>query len=165
MVGHLLVCLWVFTIFVIEHHEPFTWFKMLELEHRPLWAQYMINWYAVLNIVTGAGMGDVFAVTDVERVFFVLAMNGGDIILAIVFGIIEHLVLSHRLDDETENFIQRMVQIEGTMQKFELNSVWKDRIEQFYAYKHKINSSSADLDHNYLERSLPQSLTHKILYF
>ncbi len=89
----------------------------------------MINWYAVLNIVTGAGMGDVFAVTDIERVFFVLAMNGGDIILAIVFGIIEHMVLSHRLDDETENFIQRMVQIEGTMQKFELNSVWKDRIE------------------------------------
>lgn len=109
MVGHLLVCLWVFTIFVIEQHEPFTWFKMLELEHRPLWAKYMINWYAVLNIVTGAGMGDVFAVTDIERVFFVLAMNGGDIILAIVFGIIEHLVLSHRLDDETENFIQRMV--------------------------------------------------------
>ena len=59
--------------------------------------------------MASAGMGDVFAVTDIERVFFVLAMNGGDIILAIVFGIIEHMVLSHRLDDETENFIQRMV--------------------------------------------------------
>ena len=109
MIGHWLVCLWVFTVHVLELNEKFTWFTMLELEHRPIWAVYMINWYAVLNIVTGAGMGDVFAVTDIERVFFILAMNAGDIILAIVFGIIEHMVLSHRLDDEIENFIQKMV--------------------------------------------------------
>lgn len=54
-------------------------------------------------------MGDVFAVTDIERVFYILAMNCGDVVLALVFGIINELVVSSRLDDETENFIRNMV--------------------------------------------------------
>lgn len=58
-----------------------------------------------------------------------------------------------------------MVQIEGTMQRFELNSIWKDRVEQFYAYKHKIKSSAADIDATYLEKSLPESLSKKILFY
>lgn len=51
------------------------------------------------------------------------------------------------------------------MQRFELNSIWKDRVEQFYAYKHKIKSSAADIDATYLEKSLPESLSKKILFY
>ena len=41
------------------------------------------------------------------------------------------------------------------MQKFELNSIWKDKIEQFYAYRHEIETSAVDLGAEQLEKSLP----------
>lgn len=86
-------------------------------------------WYAVINITTGAGVGDIIPTTDVERVFFTFMINSGDVIFALVFGLINNMVLSSRLDDETGNFIDSMVRTERCLAKFEISSTWKDRIE------------------------------------
>lgn len=62
-------------------------------------------------------------------------INSGDVIFALVFGLINNMVLNSRLDDETGNFIDSMVRIERCLAKFEISSTWKDRIEQFYTYQ------------------------------
>jgi hypothetical protein len=38
---------------------------------QPIWAQYIRCWYAIGNIVSSVGSGDVFATTDLERIFFI----------------------------------------------------------------------------------------------
>lgn len=89
----------------------------------------MHNWYAVIDITTGAAGGDIYAVTDLERCFFCFMMNCGDVVFALAFGLINQIVLNSRLDDDTGNFIDSMVKIERCLAKFEISGTWKDRIE------------------------------------
>lgn len=118
-----------------------------------------------MNITTGAGSGDIYAVTDMERVFYCFMMNCGDVMFALAFGLINNIALNSRIDDETGNYINSMVKIERTLAKFEITATWKDRIEQFYTFKHKIERSSVDLSSEELEKYLPQSLVRKVLYY
>jgi hypothetical protein len=85
-------------------------------------------------VTTGAGVGDIVPTTDLERAFFCFMINSGDIIFALVFGLINNMVLSNRMDDDTGNFINSMVRTERCLAKFEISGIWKDRIEQFYTY-------------------------------
>ena len=114
---------------MIEQNDPNSWWQFQKLYKDPLWSVYLHNWYAVIDITTGAAGGDIYAVTDLERVFFCLMMNGGDIVFAFAFGLINQMVLNSRLDDDTGNFINSMVKIERCLAKFEISSTWKDRIE------------------------------------
>ncbi len=55
---------------------------------QPIWAQYMRCWYAIGNIVSSVGSGDVFATTDLERIFFILLIGCADIIFSLAFGLV-----------------------------------------------------------------------------
>lgn len=96
------------------------------MDKTPYWSCYIHNWYAVINITTGAGSGDIYAVTDIERAFFCFMMNCGDVIFALAFGLINQIALNTRLDDETGNFINTMVKIERSLAKFEISGTLKD---------------------------------------
>lgn len=38
--------------------------------------------------MTSVGYGDIFPVTDLERVFFILMITAGDVLFALAFGLI-----------------------------------------------------------------------------
>ena len=88
LVGHWIVCLHVFLILIVEQHDPNNWWLFQKLHTKPYWSNYIHNWYAVINITTGAGIGDIFALTDLERAFYCFMMNCGDVIFALAFGLI-----------------------------------------------------------------------------
>lgn len=88
LVGHWIVCLWTFLILIIEQHDPNSWYFYSNLHKDPLWSVYIHNWWATINITSGAGGGQVFAVTELERLFFLFMLNSGDVIFALAFGLI-----------------------------------------------------------------------------
>lgn len=50
--------------------------------------KYLRSFYLVQNIVTTTGSGDCYACTDLERVFFIGLITGGDILFSLAFGFI-----------------------------------------------------------------------------
>lgn len=48
----------------------------------------MLCFYTVINVVTSVGYGDMYPVTDIERIFFIVVINIGDVLFALAFGII-----------------------------------------------------------------------------
>ena len=48
----------------------------------------MLCYYTVLNVVTSVGYGDMYPVSNLERVFFILMINAGDVLFALAFGLI-----------------------------------------------------------------------------
>lgn len=55
--------------------------------------RYLLCYYAVLNVVTSVGYGDMYPVTDIERLFFILMINAGDVLFALAFGLIAQITM------------------------------------------------------------------------
>lgn len=67
------------------------WFKYRLLGVEPLWVQYLRSYYAVANIVSSVGSGDVFGTTDLERIFLTALMTAADVVFALAFGLIAEI--------------------------------------------------------------------------
>lgn len=70
--------------------------------------KYVRCTYLVYNIVCTVGSGDMFPMTDPERVFFTYMMSFGDVMFALAFGFITMLSLQMSLTDETKMFMEKM---------------------------------------------------------
>ena len=66
----------------------------------------------MLNVVTSVGYGDMYPVTDLERVFLILMINAGDVLFALAFGLIAQITMQKSQNDENEKFVQKMLSIE-----------------------------------------------------
>lgn len=89
---------------------------------------YIHSWYAIANIVSATGSGDIFGTTDLERLFFSFLMTGGDIVFALSIGLLSEMTSSRRADNPYQNFIRNLVLCERIMTESEFNQNWKDRV-------------------------------------
>merc|ERR1719232_1079480 len=89
--GHWMACAWHFLNIVIEDGYETTWATSNGLEKKTIGEKYLLCFYLVLNVATSVGYGDMFPVTDTERVFFCLMINAGDILFALAFGLIAQI--------------------------------------------------------------------------
>ena len=72
--------------------EP-TWIDYNELRDQEKYVQYLRSIYTIFNIVCSVGYGDMFPMTDIERIFFTMMITMGDLLFAIAFGLITRLTL------------------------------------------------------------------------
>ena len=74
-----------------------------------MWEVYLRDWYAVANIVSSVGSGDIFGTTDLERLFFTFLMTAADIFFAFAFGLLAELTTNARQNDEEQNFLNKII--------------------------------------------------------
>jgi hypothetical protein len=85
------------------------------LGEKELWEVYIRNWYAVANIVSSVGSGDIYGVTDIERLFFTFLMTVADVIFALAFGLLAELTSNSRQGNESQIFLDKMMITERIM--------------------------------------------------
>jgi hypothetical protein len=100
---------------VVEHKYYRTYFLIKEMALQPGWAQYIRFWYAVGNIVSTVGTGDVFGTTDLERIFFMLLIVCGDIIFSLAFGLLASITSLQKESNPDQNFCSYVVEAERIM--------------------------------------------------
>jgi hyperpolarization activated cyclic nucleotide-gated potassium channel 2 len=72
---HWTSCAWFFTNLYIDREEDFTWMEFNELHTARLYKKVMFSYYTIMNVVSTVGYGDMFPMTDVERLFIVFLIN------------------------------------------------------------------------------------------
>ncbi len=72
------------------------WLLFNGIEKVNLGETYLRSWYAVANIVSSVGSGDIYGTTDLERFFFVLLITFADVIFALAFGLLAELTANSR---------------------------------------------------------------------
>lgn len=136
--GHFLACTWYFTVAMthLNHGQQAsaTWITHNALEGKPTSVQYLRSIYTVFNVVCSVGYGDMFPMTDVERCFFIFMITMGDLLFALAFGLITKITLQMSLANETQQFKDKMIQIQEFMSSFNLDAAQQSRVENYFAY-------------------------------
>ena len=110
--GHWMTCIWHLVNVLEDRNESVqTWADMNSLEDKTIGERYLLCFYAVINVVTSVGYGDMYPVTDLERIFFILMINAGDVLFALAFGLIAQITMQKSQTDENEKFVSKMLQI------------------------------------------------------
>jgi hypothetical protein len=110
LIGHWAVCSWVFLTSVIEQKFAMNWQSYQGYnEESDLVEVYIHNWYAIANIISTVGSGDIFGTTDLERGFFICLMSCSDIIFALAFGLLAELTSNQRANNPQQNFINNLI--------------------------------------------------------
>ena len=86
--GHWMTCAWNFVNIILEVGVETTWASANNVGEKSIWETYLLCFYLVLNVATSVGYGDMYPVTDTERIFFILMINAGDVLFALAFGLI-----------------------------------------------------------------------------
>ena len=112
------------------------WIIYFNLHEKKMWEVYLRDWYAVANIVSSVGSGDIFGTTDLERLFFTFLMTAADIVFALAFGLLAELTTNARQNDKEQNFLHKIIQAERIMYQSKFNENVKDCVEQYLTYEH-----------------------------
>lgn len=115
LIGHWCVCNWVFLTEVVEARFAMNWQKLFDLHEKQLWEVYVRNWYAIANMVSSVGSGDIYATTDLERVFLTLLFTAADVVFALAFGLLAELTTNVRQNNEDQNFLTKIIRTERIM--------------------------------------------------
>lgn len=120
--GHFLACIMFFVCSDIDNRAngP-TWIDYNKLDSASLAVRYLRTIYTVFNIVCSVGYGDMFPMTDLERIWFTTMIVIGDLLFALAFGLITKLTLQFSLTNETRQFKEKMYQIQEFMNSFKLD--------------------------------------------
>ncbi len=94
-------CLWFFfNIYVQADSDDPLWLDWNDLRDASFARRYMFSMYLTMNIVATVGYGDMFTMTDVERLFVVFLINTGDALFAVAFGLIAALSMEASQNSE-----------------------------------------------------------------
>jgi hypothetical protein len=100
--GHFLACAFYFIVDNVEDGSEATWIDYNQLAEEHVAVQYLRSIYTVFNVVCSVGYGDMFPMTDIERIVFTIMITIGDLLFALAFGLIARLTLQISLTDETK---------------------------------------------------------------
>ena len=168
--GHFLACFWYFTVSNLENavtgtqEKVETWIDYHSLDSEPGSVQYLRSIYTIFNIVCSVGYGDMFPMTDIERIFFTAMITLGDLLFALAFGLITQITLQISLTNETKQFKDKMYQIQEFMNSFNLDQAQQRRVEQYFAYEYQQKYNSNLLVYYDLIGYLPYQLREEVIY-
>ena len=117
--GHFMACTFFFIVSTAGDVD--TWIDYNGLRTESTAVCYLRSIYTVFNIVCSVGYGDMFPMTDTERVLFTLMITTGDMLFALAFGLITKITLQIALTDETKQFKEKMYNIQEFMKQFNLD--------------------------------------------
>lgn len=66
------------------------------METKAAWEVYLRCWYAVANMVSSVGSGDIYGTTDLERLFLTFLITSADVVFALAFGLLAELTSNAR---------------------------------------------------------------------
>ena len=113
--AHFMTCSWHLVNVLEALDGTETWAMANKLDEKKVSERYLLCFYSVINVVTSVGYGDMFPVTDFERIFFILMITAGDVLFALAFGLIAQLVMQKSKTDEKEEFVSKMLSIQQIM--------------------------------------------------
>ena len=93
--GHFITCSWHLVNVLEGLDGTATWLKDHSLQEKTVGEAYLLSYYAVLNVVTSVGYGDMYPITNLERVFFILMINTGDVLFALAFGLLAQITMQN----------------------------------------------------------------------
>jgi len=112
----------------------YTWIILQKLENGDVSDRYIRCYYAMINVVSSVGSGDMFPVTDIGRVFFTLLMTVGDVFFALAFGMIASISLRNKESDETEQIISKMLEVNAFLNTNNVTEAQRERVEQYLGF-------------------------------
>jgi CRP-like cAMP-binding protein len=118
-----------------------------------------------MNVVSTVGYGDMFPMTDIERIFFVLLINSGDALFAVAFGLIAGITMQASNNKSTEVFFNKMHSIKELIRENggDQNQIFK--VEQFFAYSWYLHKSTNMVSIKDLSSKLPYRLSKDVVYY
>ena len=116
---------------------------------------YLRSLYAVYNIVTTTGSGDVYACTDLERCFFIGMITLGDMIFSLSFGFIASFTMMQTVASESSNFVEKIIMTDRYMDEHGMKLKQKLRVEEYFYYKKGYESLLTAFDRENLYSKLP----------
>ena len=89
----------------------------------------------MMNIVATVGYGDMFPMTDIERMFVVFMINIGDAIFAVAFGLIASIVMQASMSSEEANLKNELMLMKEVYSEQTGGDQTKIRkLEQYYNF-------------------------------
>ena len=164
LICHLVGCLWFWFNYYAEPDEDETWMEFNGLQNTQLYRKVLFSYYTVINIVATVGYGDMFPMTDAERLFFVFLINLGDAVFAVAFGLIAGITMQASKSGVMENF-SKMYSIKELLKQNQGEHSQKIKVEQFFAYSWHLHKSTNMVSIKSFTNSLPYRLSKEVIYY
>ena len=118
-----------------------------------------------MNVVSTVGYGDMFPMTDVERIFMIFLINSGDALFAVAFGLIAGITMQASKNKSTESFFKKMHSIKELLTQNGGDPAQKSKVEQFFAYSWHLHKSTEMVSIKSLSTQLPYRLSKEVVYY
>ena len=164
LICHLVGCLWFWFNYYAEPDDDETWMEFNGLQNTQLYRKVLLSYYTVINIVATVGYGDMFPMTDAERLFFVFLINLGDAVFAVAFGLIAGITMQASKSEVMENF-SKMHSIKELLKQNQGEHSQKVKVEQFFAYSWHLHKSTNMVSIKSFTSSLPYRLSKEVIYY
>ncbi|CAI2367548.1 unnamed protein product [Moneuplotes crassus] len=165
IIWHWTSCAWFFTNLYINLDRDDSWMEFNNLQDGPLYKQVLYSYYTIMNVVSTVGYGDMFPMTDVERIFITLLINSGDLIFAVAFGLIAGISMQASNNKSTEIFFKKMHMIKELIDQNRGDEKQKSKVEQYFAYSWHLHKSTKMFSIKSLSTQLPYRLSREVVYF
>jgi len=156
--GHWMTCSWHLVNVLEARDDIETWAVANDLGGKTVGDRYLRCYYTVLNVVTSVGYGDMYPVTNIERVFFILMINAGDVLFALAFGLIAQITMQKNQANESQKFVQKLLTIQQIMTSYNISQQQRERVEQYFSFTYLFRNSTAHIEHQDLEDIVPKGL-------
>lgn len=162
---HFAGCLWFWFNFYGQPDKDTTWMEFNGLDHTQLYRKVLLSYYTIINIVATVGYGDMFPMTDAERLFFVFLINMGDAVFAVAFGLIAGISMQASKNRSTDEFFKKMHSIKELLRQSGGEVSQKVKVEQFFAYSWHLQKSTNMVSIRSLSSQLPYRLSKEVVYY
>jgi len=165
IIWHWTSCAWFFTNLYIDKEGNETWMDYNNLDGGPFYKQLLFSYYTIMNVVSTVGYGDMFPMTDVERIFIIFLINSGDLIFAVAFGLIAGITMQASNNKNTEVFFKKMYNIKELISQNHGDATQESKVEQYFAYSWHLHKSTKMFSIKSLSTQLPYRLSKEVMYY
>ena len=154
--------IWLFISTHIEASEPITWAKVMKLQDERISTIYLVSLYHTIKLVSGVPSGDSASATDLERACSFIFLRLGDIIFAVIFGLLAGRLetMASKLDD----FLIKSYKVDKLTNAFKLSSKNRGLVDLFYSFtsSQKFQNNIFDEIKNILPIQLAKDISYEI---
>ncbi|MDR3547169.1 MAG: cyclic nucleotide-binding domain-containing protein [Candidatus Pacebacteria bacterium] len=160
LLWHWISSVWQFVNLDCEGEDELTWERANEIEGKSLYVQYSFAVYYTLKLTAGAGSADAYAATNLERIISCLIVHVGDVLFAVIFGLIAAYASS--LTSDMEEYLMQRKKVDEFADSFGITREHKARTEEYFSYMRSLDYRP--IMYQKLKEQLPTGLAKEIVY-